>query len=259
MLCGAPTCKQRLVAAGKALLLCQLDSAAFFNAGYLSRDSPLAAVEIIGQCIRLQHIGNTITIFVIAPCRIDRHVRINKSDLCNLVYRYVVRTFKDIFHRGRGPADKDHFLAVDIAVGRYLRAKVHLVLRNIDCVIRRQIINRTAVSGVPGIGKSITLQIVGCFVPVAILRPDSIHVGVAVCIGVFTGVRSINIGNVCPRLVQHFDLRMYAALQILVILWCNDNLVQYRCCTPAYKYVRTVGKCMGFYFVVGIRCRSIMI
>ena len=121
-------------------------------------------------------------------------------------------------------------------------------------VIRRYSADSTALLGIVIVGQRILFQIVRRFIPVSVSRPDSINIGVAVCVG----VSAVNL-RLFHRYFCHNTVR-----QSVIIRLGFDHFVQNRRCAPADEDVGVAcgfigeGKGMGDYLAAGSRCRFIM-
>ena len=144
-------------------------------------------------------------------------------------------------------------------MGRRCRAQGNLVVREVDVCIRRQISHSAALLGIAIIGQLILFLIIRYYISVAVGRPDSINIGVAVIIGIFTGVFGILIGNIITRLFQHRNLVLDAAFQVVIFRLGFDHFVQDRIGAPANKDIGAVGKGMESHLAAGIGCRFIMV
>ena len=123
-----------------------------------------------------------------------------------------------------------------------------------DVCIRRQLSHSTALLGIALVGQRILFQIVRRFIPVSVSRPDSINIGVAVCVG----VSAVNL-RLFHRYFCHNTVR-----QSVIIRLGFDHFVQNRRCAPADEDVSVAcgfigeGKGMGSCLAASSRCRFIM-
>ena len=90
MLCYTPAHKDFIRISCKSLHLCQFNLGVLFYARYLCRCNFVAAVEVIGEGIGLQHIRCSVVILIIAPCGVNFLIcrsKGNLSDRCRCVVR----------------------------------------------------------------------------------------------------------------------------------------------------------------------------
>ena len=140
-------------------------------------------------------------------------------------------------------------------MARHCCAQCNLVTRDVDVfILRRHLIHSAALLGIAIVGQRILFQIVRRFIPVSVSRPDSINIGVAVCVGV---------SAVSLRLFHRYFCHN-AVRQSVILRLGFDHFVQNRRCAPADEDVGVAcgfigeSKSMGSYLATGIGCRFIM-
>ena len=113
-------------------------------------------------------------------------------------------------------------------MGRHCCAQGNLIARDVDVCVRRHLSHSAALLGIAIVGQLILFQIVRRIIPIAVSRPYSINIGVAVIVGVLAGVFGVLIRNSIPRLSQHGNRCHNAARQSVIISPGFDNGVQNR-------------------------------
>lgn len=136
---------------GEALARRQRDPRALLDAGLVWQGqnraaAHTAAVQIVREGVRLRHIGDTISVLIVAPSGIDRFVGISE---CNFVYQgRLIITSAENLNAPLSPTKENDALAIGGAMGWSDVTERDGFVRQINFVIAGQATDRPSRLGV---------------------------------------------------------------------------------------------------------------